>query len=169
MLIVEVDCVDAQSLERSFTRLADVLAATIDAALGRMFRIEHVAELGGDDNAIALSLDRFADQLFVLEWPVHIGSVEHVDAELERAMDGRDGFLLVARPVKLRHAHAAKADGKCLETLRAESACFRGGGTHCMIPESRTLGGKCHRNRYAETPRMQATIVIAVRRRRYHS
>src|SRR6266550_6179557 len=137
MLIVEVDCVDAQSLERSFTRLADVLGATIDAALGRIVRIAHVTELGGDDNAIALSIDRFADQLFILEWPVHIGGVEHVEAELECAMDGRDGFLLVARPVKLRHAHAAKADGKCLETQGAESACFRSGGTHCKIPESR--------------------------------
>src|SRR6266481_5838915 len=139
MLIVEVDRVDAQSLERSFTRLADVLGSTVDTALARIFRIAHVAELGCDDNAIALSLDRSADQLFVLEWSIHVSGVEHVDAELERAMDGRDGFLLVAWPVKLRHAHAAKANGKCLETLGAESACFRDGGTHCKIPESRTL------------------------------
>jgi hypothetical protein len=37
VLIVEVDRLDAQSLERSFARLADVLGTAIDAPYGRIF------------------------------------------------------------------------------------------------------------------------------------
>ncbi len=127
VLVVEVDRFDAQPLEGSFTRLPHVLGTAIDGALGGIVGIAHVAELGRDDHTIALSLDCPTNQLFVRERSVHIGGVQHVDAELERLMNRRDRFLLVARTVKLRHAHAAKADGKRVKALGAETSYFRGG------------------------------------------
>src|ERR1700682_699092 len=132
MLVVKVDCLDAQPFERSFACLLHIFRPTVDAALCWILWITHVAELGGDDDAIALSLDRPSNQLFVLERSVHVGGVEHVDAEFKGAMNGGNRLLLVAGRVELRHSHAAEADGECLKPVGAKPAGLRGGsgGTH---------------------------------------
>ena len=54
-------------------------------------------ELGGDDEAVALALDRLAEQLLVGERPVHLGGVEEGDAEIDRAVDGGDRFVVGRR------------------------------------------------------------------------
>src|SRR3982074_1426678 len=122
MLVVKVDCLDAQSLQRSLARLLHILWPAVDAAYGRILWITHVAELGGDDDAIAFSLDRPSNQFLVLERPVHVGCVEHIDAELEGAMNGGNRLFLVARAIELRHSHAAHAHGARLEALGAQAA-----------------------------------------------
>src|SRR5690349_7668317 len=69
-----------------------------------------VAERGGDDDVVAAPRDRGAGELFIVERPVHVGGVEHGDAEVEGAVDGGDGLGVVARPVEVVHPHAAKAE-----------------------------------------------------------
>src|SRR5687768_14228810 len=56
MLIVEVDGVDAEPLERCIARLAHVLRTAVDSPECAVVGIADVAELGGDDDAITLSL-----------------------------------------------------------------------------------------------------------------
>ena len=77
----------------------------------RRRRIAHDAELGREHDAVAPAADRAADQLLVRERPVHVGRVEEGHAELERAVDRRDRFGVVAGAVELGHAHAAEAEG----------------------------------------------------------
>ena len=114
VLVVEVDVVDAEPLEARVTGLANVLGAAVDADPAAV-RIALVAELRREHDLVAAIGDRSADELFVGERPVHVGGVEEVDTELDRAMDRRDCFAFVGRSVELRHAHAAEAEGRDFE------------------------------------------------------
>src|SRR5438477_12106469 len=58
---------------------------------------------------------------------VYIGSVKKVDANFQRALNGRDGLFIVARTVKLRHAHAAQTDGRYHRRRSAQAAIFHRG------------------------------------------
>ncbi len=78
--------------------------------------------------------DRLADELLVRAAAVHVGRVEEVDAELEGAVDRRDRLALVGRPVELRHPHAAEAEGRDLELLRAKFASVHDGDATRVAP-----------------------------------
>src|SRR5207247_775005 len=67
--------------------------------------------LGPRRRAAEPAAARAPDQLLVGVGAVHVGRVEEVDAQVERAVDGRDRLAVVVRAVELRHAHAAEADG----------------------------------------------------------
>jgi hypothetical protein len=51
-----------------------------------------IAELRGHDDLVAASADRFPHQLFVRVRTVHVGCIEEVDAQVERALDRGDGL-----------------------------------------------------------------------------
>ena len=114
VLVIEIDLVDAQALERSVDRLSHVLGRAVDPADRRYVAGDHAVEvalhLGRDHVLIALPLDRAPDQLLVGERPVDLRGVDEVDAELERALDGRDRLLLVGLAVERGHAHAAESE-----------------------------------------------------------
>ena len=82
------------------------------------------AELGGEDDAVALALEGAPHQLLVGPAPVHVGGVEEGDAELQRVVDGLDRFRLAAADVEVGHAHAAEAEGRYLQ--RSELAVLHG-------------------------------------------
>ena len=82
------------------------------------------AELGGEDDAVALALEGAAHQLLVGAAPVHVGGVEEGDAELQCVVDGLDRFRFAAADVEVGHAHAAEAEGRYLE--RSELAVLHG-------------------------------------------
>ena len=92
---------------------------------GEPVAVEAEAELGGEDDLVALALERAAEQLLVGEGPVRLGGVEEGDAELEGAMQSRDGFLFVGNAVGLAHSHAAETEGGDLEALRTEAAGWK--------------------------------------------
>ena len=97
-------------------RPADVVGRAVDAepaAVGAAL----VAEFGREHDLVAAAGDRAADESLVGERPVHVGGVEERDAEVERAMDRGDRFVLVRRSVELGHAHAAEADRRDLEAV----------------------------------------------------
>ena len=71
--------------------------------------VAHVAELVARTTRSRRLANRAADELLVLERPVHVGGVEEVDAELERAVDRGDRLGVVASAVELAHAHAAES------------------------------------------------------------
>ncbi len=122
MLIVEVDVIDAEPLERRVACGADVFRASVDRALA--VGQDLVGKFGRDDHAVAIFLQRFADQLFIVPDAVNVGSVEEVDAEIDCALERRDGFLVVARTIELRHAHASESQLRYLESLFAKFSFF---------------------------------------------
>jgi hypothetical protein len=121
MLVVEVDRLDAEPLEAALARRAHVLGLAVDAADGAILAADD-AELGGEHYLVTPAADRAPHQLLVRVRPVHVGRVEEVDAQVERAVDGRDGLRLVTRSVELRHAHAAEPDRGDGRAVAAETA-----------------------------------------------
>ena len=110
VLVVEVDVVDPEPLERGVAGRADVVGGSVDADHAAV-RESLVAELGGELDLVAPAGDRLADEQLVREGAVHVGGVEEGHAQVEGAVDGVDAALLVGGAVELRHPHAAEAEG----------------------------------------------------------
>ena len=85
-----------------------------------------VLATNGDDRAVALSLQRAAEQHLVRERAVDLGGVEEGHAELERPMDGGDGLAVVEAAVGLAHPHATEPERGDGETFGAQDACLHG-------------------------------------------
>ena len=109
VLIVQVDDVQAEPLQRCVAGAPHVLGRSVDAE-ERAVRATDVAELRGEHDLIAPSADRRADELLVRERAVHVGRVEEIDADVERAVNRRDRLRLVPARIELGHPHAAEAD-----------------------------------------------------------
>ena len=92
--------------QRAVTSFAHMLRPAI-RALDPPLRVDGEAELGGENDIVAASLDGAPDQPFVLERAVDLGGVEEVDAELERPVDGCDRLRLIGDAVGPAHTHAA--------------------------------------------------------------
>ena len=71
-------------------------------------RIEVVAELGADDNFVALLLERLCQDLFAVAFAVGVAGVEEVDAQVERAPKQSDALRLfnLAPPISCDSPHA---------------------------------------------------------------
>jgi hypothetical protein len=93
------------SAQAGFAGLADVVGLAADAANVGILGIAHDAEFRGEHDFVAAAFDGAADQLFVLMRAVDVSGVEEEDAEVERAVNGGDGFGVVESGVELRHAH----------------------------------------------------------------
>jgi hypothetical protein len=108
VLVVEVDEVDAEPLERVLAGLAHVVGPAVDAEKAAVLSAL-IAELAGDDDPVAALAHRPAHELLVGERPVHVGGVEEGSAEVEVAVDRGDRLVLVGGSVELRHPHAPEA------------------------------------------------------------
>ncbi len=107
--IVEVDHLDSEPLQAGLAGDRDIVRPAIgEAALA--IRPAHIAELGGEDRLVAPALQRLADELLVPAGGIGVRRVDEVEPELQRAMDGGDGFWIVRRAVLARHAVAAEPD-----------------------------------------------------------
>ena len=96
VVLVEVDAVGAERLQRRLAGGADVLGAPVDLprAAG-----PDVAGLGRDEHLVVAALQRLGDQPLVvadlaLVDAVRVGRVDEVDAGVERGVDGADRLLL---------------------------------------------------------------------------
>ena len=100
------------------------------------------AELGGQHHLVPAAGDRLADQPLVGERAVHVGGVEEGDAEVQGAVDGPFGLLLVAGAVELAHPHAAEPlgrNGQAAQCPCAHARLLPGGGA------GSTAGGRRYR------------------------
>src|SRR5208283_2030694 len=122
MLVVEIDVIDTEALERCIAGGAHVFGSAVDRALA--IGQDLVGKLGRDNHAVAVFLERFADQLLVVAHAVNVGGVEEIDPKLDGALKRRDGFDVVARAVKLRHPHASEAQLRYFESLRTKFSLF---------------------------------------------
>jgi hypothetical protein len=70
------------------------------------------AELGGEHDVVPAALDGAADQFLVGVGAVDLGGVDEVDAQLQGAVDGADGLVVVGSGpgVGGGHAHRSQAD-----------------------------------------------------------
>src|SRR5580692_12862632 len=112
MLVVEIDMVGLQALERFVADLLDVIGMAVERApLSTVVRIRLPAELGGNHDFVAERSEAFADEFFVDERAIHLGGVEESDAAIDASMKKLDHLLLVFRWTEAKaHAHGAEAD-----------------------------------------------------------
>jgi hypothetical protein len=79
MLIVEIDVIDAEPLERAITRFTDVFRAAVHPEKTAVLPTL-VAEFGSENYPVSAAPDGLANKTFVGEGPVPIGRVQKVDA-----------------------------------------------------------------------------------------
>jgi hypothetical protein len=122
VLVIEIDDLQAKTLQARLAGLHDVLGTAVDSllAVGAL----GLAELGCDDDLVAPALERAPEQLLVVPPAIHVGRVEVVDAAVERVVDDRDRLVVVGVAVDARHRHAAKSDGGDLDGGATELALF---------------------------------------------
>ncbi|MCY1440883.1 hypothetical protein D9M71_571740 [compost metagenome] len=124
MLVIQVEGVHAQAFQAAVDGLANVFRPTVDAPGSGVRRVADDTELAGQEHLVALAGNGLADQLFIGVRAVHIGGIEQVDTQFQRAMQGRRGFAGIgAGGVEVGHAHAAKADGRHLRTVLSQLTC----------------------------------------------
>src|SRR6476646_9029215 len=114
VLIIEVNSFDAETLKTCFATGAYIIRGTLHAYEAPVRRSQN-AEFGCEHDLIAAVPDRAADQFLVSPHSIDVGRVEECDAKLDGPMDRIDTLRLAAWPVKLAHAHAAKAKGRDLK------------------------------------------------------
>ena len=128
VLVVEVDVLDAETPQRSLACASHVRGRTVDRAVGRVgFELD--AELGRQEDLVAAPGDRTAHEFLVGVRAVHVGGVEEVAAEIERAVDRAQRFAFVGCAIESRHAHTAETDGRDRGSVRTERACV-----HVVFP-----------------------------------
>ncbi|MNC86800.1 hypothetical protein D3C83_24800 [compost metagenome] len=98
------------------------------AALRAATRQRKIAELRRNQHLVALALQRPADQLLIDPVAVGIRSDHEIDAQVDRAVNGCDRFLVVGFAVADRHAHATESDGRNFRSVPAELAFL-----HCGL------------------------------------
>src|SRR5438128_3506280 len=77
VLVVQIDDVGLEPLERALGRFLDVLWPTIQGSpLASVLRIRRPAELRCDHHLIAQRSKRFSHEFFVREWTIDFGSIE---------------------------------------------------------------------------------------------
>jgi hypothetical protein len=117
MLVVEVDVVGAEPLQRALDRDADVGWAAVEdarAATG----VGDDAELRRQHNFVAAILDGPADQFLVGVRAVDFSRIQVGDAQVERPVDGSNGLGIAAGPdvVVARHRHGSESDAGDFES-----------------------------------------------------
>ena len=117
--LVQVDPVGAQPPQRVL-HLADDPAPR--AALLVRVGAHRAVELGGQDDVVAATGERLADDLLRLALAVHVGGVDEVDPGVERGVDDADRLLVIRVAPRSEHhgaeAHLADRDaGASQQTL----------------------------------------------------
>ena len=121
MLVVEIDDVHAEPREARVAGLRDVGRTPVHEVTLAV-RAPDIAELGGEDDALAPPLERAPERLLVVPPAVQVRGVEEVHTPVERGMDHADGLLVVALAVRPGHRHQAETHGRDTESAPAEGA-----------------------------------------------
>jgi hypothetical protein len=125
MLVVEVDRVDTEALEAGLAGAPDVRRASVDEVPGAV-RAPDLPELGREHDTLPPAGQRVAKELLVVPPPVHVGGIQEVEAQVERAVDHRDRHGVVALPVGARHRHAAEPESRHPQRAVAEQPVVHG-------------------------------------------
>ncbi len=114
MLIEQVDDIDAKAFEGGFGNGAHIFRAAVRAhhhLACRFAGVDFETELGGDDHLVAIGLQAFADEDFIVVRPINLCRIEKGDAEFDGAVQRCNCAALIAgRAIGMGHAHAAEAE-----------------------------------------------------------
>src|SRR5215469_2738890 len=121
VLVIQVNRLHAKPAQTGVAALAHIFRLATHAARVWIIRIPHDPEFRRQHNFFALPANRFPNQFLILERPVNVRRVEKIDSQLERPVNRRDRFLVVARAIKLRHPHTAEPN---LRNREAASSPF---------------------------------------------
>ena len=125
VLVVEVDGVDAEALQRALGRARHLVGAQHPPTRLAFHRVDVLSELGGDDDAVSERCQGLSDELLVGVRAVGLGGVEEGDAAVHRSMDQRGHLVGVGTvAVPTGHAHASEPDGRDFEAAGSEDACL---------------------------------------------
>src|SRR5207237_2321820 len=106
--------VDSEPLQRLVSGLLNELRPAIGNLL--LVRVKLETELCGNDHSPAEGSERFANELFVCEWTVHLGGIEECDTAFDGGANQRDSLMLVrGGTVAVTQSHAAEAEGRDFE------------------------------------------------------
>jgi hypothetical protein len=108
VLVVEVDTVGGEPSQRPVDGDSHVRRGAVEVS-GTPANVRDHAELGGQDNLIAPSLQGAPHQLFVRVRTVDLGGVDEGDTQLEGAVDRVDGLGLVDAGVDVGGGHAHRS------------------------------------------------------------
>src|ERR1700682_3925632 len=111
VLIVEVDVIGADALERAFDRDPDVLWVAVNCK-SITVAVRDQSELRRQNDITTTPRERAAHELFVRVRPVDLSGVDEIDAKVEGSVDGADGLRVIGSRagVVSGHAHGPKAD-----------------------------------------------------------
>jgi hypothetical protein len=111
VLIVEIDGIDLESLERAFEALPDSLGPTVLELLSVCIMLD--PELGSDRHFPTERSQCFAYEFFIRVGAVNLGSVEECDAPFDCFPYKSNHLLLVpGLTVGNAHSHAAKPESR---------------------------------------------------------
>ena len=105
VLVVQIDVIDAETLETGIAGLTHVLGCSIDAE-GRAVGTARNAEFGGEHDFVAARFQYLPEQALVGTDAVHVGSVEKVDADIERGVEHAEIGGFIGRAIEVGHTHA---------------------------------------------------------------
>ena len=118
MLVVEVDVVGPEALERTFDCDADALRTAVRDT-GFSTRVRDDAELRRHHHLIPPPLDGLTHQLLAVERAIDLGGVDMGDAQFERPVDGANRLVVVepsTRRIDAGHGHRAETDAGDVES-----------------------------------------------------
>ena len=119
VLVVEVDAVCSQTLQRPLNHLLDVLRST----QRRTRTLDIEPELAGDGDIVTERRECLSDKLFAGIRAVHLGGVEERDPSFIRRANGSDALVSVrGRSVIGADAHAPSAQFR--DVQRSESSAL---------------------------------------------
>ena len=123
VLVIEINFIDAQPPQAGVAARADVFGPAVHAEKIAAV-VTHVAKFRGQDHLVAAVFDGASDQPLVFAAAVHVRRVEQGHADVQRAVDGGDGFPVIARAVKFRHPHASETERRNGQSLFAKLSLF---------------------------------------------
>ena len=112
MLIIKIDGLDLEPLERALNGLPDVFGTAVQGVpFAAVIGIGLPAELSGDDHLLAKRSEGFADKFLVQERAIDFGGIEEGDASIDRGMEKGSHLLGVfGWAIGMAHSHAAETD-----------------------------------------------------------
>ncbi len=123
VLVVHVDHVGPEPLQRGLGRRLDVLGPAAHRRRDARVGLDVKAELGCDHHLIADRRQRLAHQLLIDERTIDLGGVEQGDPALHGGSHQGDHLApVLGRAIGIAHAHAAKPYSRDLKPLSSKCA-----------------------------------------------
>jgi hypothetical protein len=118
VLVVQIDRFDAEALEARVAASSHVFRFAAHSAQIWFRFVAHDTKLRREKDLVANAAKRFAHQHLVVTHSVCVGGIQKGDSQINRAVNRRDRFGVIAATVKFRHAHAAKSESGNQRTVR---------------------------------------------------